>query len=703
MNETTAVALGYGLFKQDLPAPEEKPRHVAFVDMGHASLQVSIVAMNKGKMTVLSTASDSCLGGRDFDQILGDFFNEEFKIKYKIDAKSKPKAWLRLLTAVEKLKKQMSSNTIKLPFFIECFMEDKDVSSGLDRASFEEMCKDLLERLQAPMMTALADSGLKPEDIEFVEMVGGSTRIPALKQTIEKVFGKAPSTTLNQDEAVARGCAVQCAMLSHTVRVRDFEVLDAVPYPIQISWEPAKPGADPGEMEVFKHNHVYPFTKLLTFPHRTEPFCFKAFYKSDVAIPHIDREIGDFIVNAGAPTDPSSEKIKVKVKLRVDKNGCFSVSSASMIETLPPSETPATEEPMETESPAPPVVNGENKENQDAPPAPAEPTKTEDTNMGEEKQTENAEKKPTEEAKTGDDSKSDDVKKPDAKKAKKLTKSTDLTVNPIQVGPTQEQLNNLISIEKELQFHARIEKERADAKNSLEEYIYEMRDKLCGDLSNFMEESQKTDFSTQLEGAEDWLYGDGESQEKQVYINKLDVLKKIGNPVEERCTAHSALPAAFDSFGQAITHYRKILEKYNSKDEKYEHIPAEEMKKVQDKVDDRFNWFNQRSNEMRSCPPTKNPPVYPSQIETEKKLLQSFCDPIVNKPKPKVEPPKDTPKETPPPAAEEGATKTENPEQQQNGTTEDAQQSTPPPTTENMETDTPKQTTDGKPLDMEVD
>lgn len=134
-------------------------------------------------------------------------------------------------------------------------------------------------------------------------------------------------------------------------------------------------------------------------------------------------------------------------------------------------------------------------------------------------------KKPNEEAKTGDDSKSDDMKKPDAKKAKKLTKSTDLTVNPIQAGPSQEQLNNLISIEKELQFHARIEKERADAKNSLEEYIYEMRDKLCGDLSNFIEETQKNDFSTQLEGAEDWLYTDGDSQEKQVYIDKLDVLK----------------------------------------------------------------------------------------------------------------------------------------------------------------------------------
>lgn len=155
------------------------------------------------------------------------------------------------------------------------------------------MSQDLLERLQAPMLTALNDAKLKPEDVESVEIVGGTTRTPALKVTIEQVFGKSPRTTLNQDEAVARGCAVQCAMLSHTVRVRDFEILDAVQYPINISWDPVKPGADPGEMEVFKQNHAYPFTKLLTFPHRTEPFCFKAFYRNDVAIPHLDREIGE--------------------------------------------------------------------------------------------------------------------------------------------------------------------------------------------------------------------------------------------------------------------------------------------------------------------------------------------------------------------------------------------------------------------------
>ena len=134
--------------------------------------------------------------------------------------------------------------------------------------------------------------GLQPDQISSIEIVGGSTRIPVLKNTIEAIFGKPPSATLNQDEAVARGCAIQCAMMSHTVRVRDIEVLDAANYPINISWDSVKEGAEPGQMEVFKKSHVYPFTKLLTFPHRVEPFCFKAFYRDDVSVPHIDRQIG---------------------------------------------------------------------------------------------------------------------------------------------------------------------------------------------------------------------------------------------------------------------------------------------------------------------------------------------------------------------------------------------------------------------------
>ena len=124
-----------------------------------------------------------------------------------------------------------------------------------------------------------------------------------------------------------------------------------------------------------------------------------------------------------------------------------------------------------------------------------------------------------------EEAKTDDVKKPEAKKAKKLTKSTDLKIDPIQAGLSPEDITNLMSIEQELQFHARVEKERADAKNSLEEYIYAMRDKIFGELEKYIEEEQRDGFSEQLEEGEMWLYGDGEDLEKQAYVEKLEGFK----------------------------------------------------------------------------------------------------------------------------------------------------------------------------------
>lgn len=136
------------------------------------------------------------------------------------------RAFLRLLTEVEKLKKHMSANSTTLPLNIECFMNDKDVHGDMKRADFEQMASSLFVRVEETLRNCLDKSNLPLEDIHAVEIVGGSTRIPAIKQLIEKVFKKVPSTTLNQDEAVSRGCALQCAMLSPAVRVKDFSVTD---------------------------------------------------------------------------------------------------------------------------------------------------------------------------------------------------------------------------------------------------------------------------------------------------------------------------------------------------------------------------------------------------------------------------------------------------------------------------------------------
>ncbi|KAK9509764.1 hypothetical protein O3M35_007003 [Rhynocoris fuscipes] len=341
MNETTATALSYGIYKQDLPNPDEKPRNVIFVDCGHSSLQVSACAFNKGKLKMLACCSDPCLGGRDIDKILADHFAVDFQNRYKIDPRGNARAYLRLLSEVEKLKKQMSANSTTLPMNIECFMDDKDVHGEMKRVDMEGLCAHLFHRVEVTLKKCLEDSKLRLDEIYAVEIVGGSSRIPAIKQLIEMVFRKSPSTTLNQDEAVARGCALQCAMLSPAVRVRDFSITDIQNYPVKLVWDPH---SHDGEMEVFPLYHPFPFSKLLTF-YRKENFEIKAYYNCDV--PHTDRDIGHFIIKDVKPTS-EGESSKIKVKVRINLHGIVSVVSAVLVEKKDAND--AEETPMETET-----------------------------------------------------------------------------------------------------------------------------------------------------------------------------------------------------------------------------------------------------------------------------------------------------------------------------------------------------------------
>lgn len=290
INETTATALSYGFYKQDLPAPEEKSRNVIFVDFGHSSIQISACAFNKGKLKMLAAGSD-LVGGRDVDNLLADFFSRDFIAKYKLDPRTNPKALLRLLAEVEKMKKQMSANSTRLPLNIECFMNDTDVQSSIQRTDMEEICQKLFNRIEEVMKRVLRDSKLSLEDIHSVEIVGGSSRIPAVKQLIEQIFGKTSSTTLNQDEAVSRGGALQCAIMSPAVRVRDFIVTDIQPFSVMMTFD--NENGQRSDMEVFPVNHAVPFSRLLTMSRR-ESFSIKLYYADPS--PCLDPLIGSLIM-----------------------------------------------------------------------------------------------------------------------------------------------------------------------------------------------------------------------------------------------------------------------------------------------------------------------------------------------------------------------------------------------------------------------
>ncbi|XP_076835688.1 heat shock 70 kDa protein 4a [Brachyhypopomus gauderio] len=627
MNDTSAVALAYGIYKQDLPAPEEKPRTVVFVDVGHAGYQVSACAFNKGKLKVLASAFDPELGGKDFDEMLVRHFCEVFAKKYKLDVRSKPRALVRLYQECEKLKKLMSANASDLPLNIECFMNDIDVSSKLNRGEFEEMCAGLLAKVEAPLRSVMEQAKLKKEDIYAVEIVGGASRTPAIKDHVSKFFGKELSTTLNADEAVARGCALQCAILSPAFKVREFSITDVVPYPISLKWNSA---AEEGmsDCEVFPKNHPAPFSKVLTF-YRKEPFSLEAYYNNPKELPYPDPTIGQFLVQKVAP-QASGESSKVKVKVRVSVHGIFSVSSASLVEVLKPSEG---EEPMEMDTP---TKEEENKMQVDQ----------EEKTHGD-GQKENTDKKSdTEDMETSTEENKDKEKKtdqpPQAKKAKVKTKTVDLPIeSSLHWQLANDSLLLFVENEGKMIMQDKLEKERNDAKNGVEEYVYDMRDKLHGSLEKFVSEEDRDAFSLKLEDVENWLYEEGEDQQKQVYIDKLSELKKLGQPIQERALEAEERPKAFDELGKQIQQFMKILEAYKAKDQLYEHLDELEVMKVEKQVNDAMNWMNSKMNEQSKRSLTQEPVVKVREIQSKTKEVYSACNPVLSKPKPKVEPPKE--------------------------------------------------------------
>ena len=346
MNDTTATALGYGITKTDLPPPEEKPRRVAFVDIGHSTFTCSVVEFKKGELAVKATSYDRHFGGRNFDKALVDHFAQEFKAKFKIDIKTNPKALVRVAGAAEKLKKVLSANA-SAPLNIESLMNDVDVHTLMKREELEELVKPLLDRATAPLEQALLEAKLKPEDIDAVELVGGCTRVPSLKERIHKFFGKQLSFTLNQDESVARGCAFSCAMGSLIFRVRDFSVHDIVNYPIEFTWEqsPDIPDEDTS-LTVFNKGNVMPSTKILTF-YRKQPFDLESRYAKPETLPgKMNPWIGRFSVK-GVKADSKDDFMICKLKARLNLHGVLNVEQGYYVEDVEVEEPIPEEKPTE--------------------------------------------------------------------------------------------------------------------------------------------------------------------------------------------------------------------------------------------------------------------------------------------------------------------------------------------------------------------
>lgn len=229
INEPTAAALAYGLDKQD------KEENILVFDLGGGTFDVSILELGDGVFDVLATAGDNRLGGDDFDDLVIDFLVDTFKQEQGIDLSKDKMAMQRLKDAAEKAKKDLSgvsSTQISLPFISAGEAGPLHLETTLSRAKFEELTHSLVERTMGPVRQAIKDAGVNKSEIDEIILVGGSTRIPAVQDAITKELGKEPNRSVNPDEVVAMGAAVQGGVL--TGDVQDVVLLDVTPLSLGI-------------------------------------------------------------------------------------------------------------------------------------------------------------------------------------------------------------------------------------------------------------------------------------------------------------------------------------------------------------------------------------------------------------------------------------------------------------------------------------
>ncbi|KAJ4703140.1 Heat shock 70 kDa protein [Melia azedarach] len=563
IHDCTATALGYGIYKTDFS--NVGPTYIVFVDIGHCDTQVCVASFESGHMKILSHAFDANLGGRDFDEILFSYFVSQFKEQYNIDVYTNIKASIRLRASCEKLKKVLSANA-GAPLNIECLMNEKDVKGFIRREEFEKLSSGLLERIKIPCQKALAESGLDVEKIHSVQLVGSGSRIPAISKILSFLFNREPSRTIDASECVAHGCALQCAMLSPLFRVREFEVQDSFPFSIGFSSDKG-PICTLSNGMLFPRGQPFPSVKILML-YRTNTFQLQAFYADqNEPLSVASSQISSFTI--GPFQTSHAEPARVKVRVQLNLHGVVNILSASLIEDF-----------------------------------------LDNSARG------NAHSTSEEDAISHHASATSDAEEGIVRKGK-LTKRMIPVNESVYGGMTKAELSEAVAKEHQLvQQDLKMERTK-EKKNALESYVYEMRDKFSNMYRAFATESEREGISRNLQETVEWLYEDGVDESENVYTVRLEDLKKLVDPIENRYKDEEARAQATKDLLKCSKDYRMVVEAHTLAS-KVRDAVVDECTKVE-------QWLQEKVKQQEALPKDADPILWSGEIKRKSEALDLTC------------------------------------------------------------------------------
>lgn len=678
----TAAALNYGVFRRK--EFNDTPVHILFYDMGTGSTTATIVAYQTVKtkdkilaehvpqLSIKGVGYDRFLGGLEFKLRLGQRFAREFSAlkKTKQDVFDNKRGLAKLFKEADRVKKVLSANTEHIAQ-VENVMEDVDFKHPITRAEFEEISDDLFKRVAAPIHMALSSAGMTLGEIDQVIVVGGSTRIPRVQQELHTALGSSRELgkSVNADEAAALGAAYQAAYLSKGFKVKLFQVKEASLFPIQVDFSRDVDTDGVKSTKVvrrvlFNRNNLYPQKKVMTFSRYTSDFDFDINY-GDLSFLSSD-ELSNFgslniskvsltgVAEAIQKHATDAEPKGIKAHFRLDESGLLHLDSAeatfekTVEEVVPPAEestlsrlgstlgklfSGSADEPTKEES-------GQEADNNTAQ-AQDNTTASHDS----ENRTQ-AEQRSSEGEAAGNET---------TKTTKLVTVKEPVTIRLTLVDRTEftaEQLAESVKKLSDLDSKDRAKLARDHARNALESFLHETKDKMYSDeYEKASTEEERQNIIAKLTEGSDWLEYESDSAETKTFKEKLSGLTRLVKDLFDRVQEHRERPGALVALNNMLNASEVYLSAITGlQDQVFTPVEIETLSRI---INETKDWQAEQLTIQAQTPLHETPKMTLRMIFEKIQLLDRETKYLLNKAQ-RAPPPKPTTKkpETPEPAKE---------------------------------------------------